>query len=271
MSCKKRENLPPKKELKGFAKVFLKAGERKTVTVVLDDKAFRYFNVKTDRWETETSDYEISFAANVSDVKLTATVHVEGQNAPVPYGKLPSYESGRIEKVSDEEFEKLLGRPIPDGHWSGELTKNDAICQLYYAKSAPARLVYRILTGLKNRAEATGKPNLNILFIYNMPFRGIGKMTGGMVYEKMVDDIVFLGERPLLARRGRIIADFFRNLRSNKAFLNKLETGTAEEDKKLNAIKNWWVPSRKKHPNCPNGCGKAACLYCSANLITVFK
>ena len=232
VSCKNGKIFRPKKELKGFAKVFLKAGESKTVTVALDDKAFRYFNVKTDRWETETADYEISVAANVSDVKLTATVHVEGQNAPVPYGKLPSYESGRIEKVSDGEFEKLLGHPIPDGHWSGELTKNDAICQLYYAKSAPARLVYRILTGLKNRAEATGKPNLNILFIYNMPFRGIGKMTGGMVSEKMVDDIVFLVNGHFWRGLGRIIADFFRNLRSNKAFLNKLETGTAEEDKK---------------------------------------
>ena len=232
VSCKNGKIFRPKKELKGFAKVFLKAGERKTVTVALDDKAFRYFNVKTDRWETETADYEISVAANVSDVKLTATVHVEGQNAPVPYESLPSYESGRIEKVSDGEFEKLLGRPIPDGHWSGELTKNDAICQLYYAKSAPARLVYRILTGLKNRAEAKGKPNLNILFIYNMPFRGIGKMTGGMVSEKMVDDIVFLVNGHFWRGLGRIIADFFRNLRSNKAFLNKLETGTAEEDKK---------------------------------------
>ena len=232
VSCKNGKIFRPKKELKGFAKVFLKAGESKTVTVALDDKAFRYFNVKTDRWETETADYEISVAANVSDVKLTATVHVEGQNAPVPYESLPSYESGRIEKVSDGEFEKLLGRPIPDGHWSGELTKNDAICQLYYAKSAPARLVYRILTGLKNRAEATGKPNLNILFIYNMPFRGIGKMTGGMVSEKMVDDIVFLVNGHFWRGLGRVIADFFRNLRSNKAFLNKLETGTAEEDKK---------------------------------------
>ena len=232
VSCKNGKIFRPKKELKGFAKVFLKAGESKTVTVVLDDKAFRYFNVKTDRWETETADYEISVAANVSDVKLTATVHVEGQNAPVPYESLPSYESGRIEKVSDGEFEKLLGHSIPDGHWSGELTKNDAICQLYYAKSAPARLVYRILTGLKNRAEAKGKPNLNILFIYNMPFRGIGKMTGGMVSEKMVDDIVFLVNGHFWRGLGRIIADFFRNLRSNKAFLNKLETGTAEEDKK---------------------------------------
>ena len=224
VSCRNGNIFRPRKELKGFAKVFLKAGERKTVTVKLDDKAFRYFNVKTDRWEVETADYEISMAASVSDVKLTATVHVVGQAAPAPYGELPSYESGRIEAVTNGEFEALLGHPIPDGHWSGELTANDAICQLYYAKSAPARLVCKILTNMKNKAEAKGKPDLNILFIYNMPFRAIGKMAGGMVSEKMVDDIVFLVNGHFWRGLGRAIADFFRNLSSKRAYMKQLET-----------------------------------------------
>lgn len=221
--CKNGRLFRPAKELKGFAKVFLEPGESKEVTVALDDKAFRYFNVKTNRWEVESGEYEIFVAANVSDVKLSATVSVAGQEAPLPYGSLPSYESGKIENVSDEEFESLLGRPIPDGSWKGQLTKNDAICQLYYAKSAPARLVYKILTGMKNKAEAKGKPDLNILFIYNMPFRAIGKMTGGMVSEKMVDDMVFIVNGHFFRGVGRLIADFFRNQSENRRFLKKLE------------------------------------------------
>ena len=223
VSCKNGKVYRPKKELKGFTKVFLKAGESKTVTVKLDDKAFRYFNVKTDRWEVETADYEISVAASVSDVKLTQNVPVLGHDAPAPYGSMPAYESGHIENVSDAEFEALLGHAIPDGSWSGELTRNDAICQLYYAKSAPARLVYKILTSLKEKAEAKGKPDLNILFIYNMPFRAIGKMAGGMVSDKMVDDIVFLVNGHFWRGLGRIIVDFFKNLSANKAFVKKLE------------------------------------------------
>lgn len=223
VSCKNGQVFRPKKELKGFRKVFLKAGEKATVTIPLDDKAFRYFNVKTDRWEVETADYEILVAASAADVKLSAVVSVTGADAPLPYPALPSYESGRIENVSDQEYAAVLGHPIPDGHWSGMLGKNDAICQLYYAKSAPARLVYKILTGLKNKSEAKGKPDLNILFIYNMPFRAIGKMSGGMVSEKMVDDIVFLVNGHFWRGLGRIIADFFRNLRSNKNFMKQLE------------------------------------------------
>ena len=223
ISCANGKVHRPKKELKGFVKVFLKAGESKTVTVNLDDKAFRYFNVKTDRWEVETADYEISVAASVSDVKLAQTIHVVGGDAPVPYEVPVCYQAGKIENVSDTEFETLLGRPIPDGKWRGLLEKNDAICQLYYAKNPVARLVYKILTSLKNKAEAKGKPDLNILFIYNMPFRAIGKMSGGMVSEKMVDDILFIVNGHFLRGLGRLIVDFFKNLNANSKFVKKLE------------------------------------------------
>ena len=43
----------PKMELKGFVKVHLEAGETKRVRIRLDDKTFRYFNVKTNRFEVE--------------------------------------------------------------------------------------------------------------------------------------------------------------------------------------------------------------------------
>ena len=92
--------------------------------------------------------------------------------------------------ISDAEFEKLLGHPIPDGSWSGTLQMNDAICQLYYARSLKARLAYKVMTSMLNKSIKKGKPDLNIIFIYNMPFRAIGKMAGGMVSQKMCESIV---------------------------------------------------------------------------------
>ena len=222
VSCKNGKVFQPKKELKGFTKVFLKEGESKTVTIKLDDKAFRYFNVKTSRWEVETADYEVCVGASVADIRLTSQIHVIGTEAPLPYGSLPSYESGKIMSVPDEEFTALLDRPIPDGSWSGELTRNDAICQLYYAKTGIARFAYKILTYLKNKSEAKGKPDLNILFIYNMPFRAMGKMSGGMVSDRMVDDIVFLVNGHFFRGLGRLVVDFFRNLSANGSFKRKL-------------------------------------------------
>ena len=98
------------------------------------------------------------------------------------------------------------------------MTENDAICQLYYAKSGLARLVYKILTNMKNKCEAKGKPDLNILFIYNMPFRAIDKMAGGMVSKRMVDDILLIVNGNFFRGFGRVIVDFFKNLRANSKF-----------------------------------------------------
>jgi beta-glucosidase len=216
VACKNSNISRPKKELKGFKKVALKAGESKKVTITLDDKAFRYFDVQSNAWEIEEADYEICVAASVSDVKLSETIHVAGKIASSPAPEC--YRTGNVANVSDEDFETILGRPIPDGHWSGELKENDAICQLYYAKSGLARLLYKVLTNMKNKSEAKGTPDLNILFIYNMPFRAIGKMAGGMFSRKMVDDVLFIVNGHFFRGFGRVIRDFFRNLKANKKF-----------------------------------------------------
>ncbi len=218
VGCKDGKVFRPAKELKGFKKVFLKAGESVRVEIPFDDKAFRYYNVKTRKWEIETATYQVSVAASVADVRLTADVAVKGTDAALPYPSMPAYESGDVCAVSDAEYEKLLGRKIPDGHWQGELGVNDAICQLSYAKNPVARLVCRILTNMKDKSEAKGVPDLNILFIYNMPFRAIAKMTGGMVSMKMVEDIVFIVNGHFFRGVGRLIADFVRSGRRNKEF-----------------------------------------------------
>lgn len=182
----------PEKELKGFKKVFLKAGESKVISIPFDDKTFRYWNRLTNRFEVEGGVYSIFIGANVADIRLLQTVTREGTTEDWPYKAetLKSYYTGRISQVPEKEFETLLGHPVPEGKWSGDLSINDALCQMYYAKSPLARLVWRILTGLKNKSEEKGKPDLNLLFIYNMPFRGIAKMTGGAVSMDMAEGMV---------------------------------------------------------------------------------
>ena len=220
VSAKNGNVYRPKKELRGFAKVMLEAGESKKVTVALDDKAFRYFDIKSNSWKVEGGEYEIIVAASVNDIKLTQTVELQGEKAEK--ADLPSYYTADILAVKDDEFARLLNRPIPNGKWGGELTENDAICQLYYAKSGIARLAYKVLTNIKVKSEAKGKPDLNVLFIYNMPFRAMAKMAGGMVSRKMVDDILFIVNGHFFRGLGRVIADFVRNTKANKEFNNKL-------------------------------------------------
>ena len=204
----------PAKELKGFCKVFLKAGESKEVEISLDDKAFRYFNTETNRFEIDGGYYSLLVGASAADIRLQAEVEVEGTEAVLPANAMiPCYANAEIRKVSDEDFRKLLGHDIPDGSWSGTLQMNDAICQMYYAKSIKARLVWKVMDTLLKKSMAKGKPDLNIIFIYNMPFRAIGKMAGGMCSQEMCEGIMeIVNGHAIGFFRGlrRIIAGYFR-------------------------------------------------------------
>ncbi len=208
----------PKKELKGFQKVFLKAGETKTVEIPISREAFRYFNVNTNAFEVESGEYEILIGSSVADIHLSETVDVIGTEAPLPYNssRLPHYVSGQIKDIPDQEFAELLGHRVPNGHWSGQLGRNDAICQMYYAKSALARMIYKIMTNILNKSMAKGKPNLNLMFNYNMPFRAIGKMAGGICSQEMVDGIVMIVNGHFFKGFGQVIGGFFRQQKVRK-------------------------------------------------------
>ncbi len=214
----------PDHELKGFRKVFLKAGESRTVRIDFDDRTFRYWNVRTGNWEVEGGTYRILIGASALDIRLEEKVQVEGTTELFPYytNRMPSYYSGMIQQVEDGEFRSLLGMPVPSGKWGGELTANDAICQMYYAKSPIARFAYRKLTAMKTKSEEAGKPDLNILFIYNMPFRAIAKMTGGMVSMEMVEGIITMVNGHLFRGLGKTIAGFFRNQSRNRKYVRKI-------------------------------------------------
>jgi len=214
----------PEKELKGFAKLFLKEGESQKLTIRFDDKTFRYWNVATNKWEIEGGEYTILIGANVKDIKLSGKLIKKETTDIYPYvpEKLSSYYSGLIQKVEAPEFEILLGHPIPSGKWSGELNINDSFCQMYYAKSRIARFAYRVLTRRKNKSEVNGKPDLNILFIYNMPFRALAKMTSGAISMEMVNGIVLIVNGHFLRGMKKIIIGYTQNTRLNKAYNKKL-------------------------------------------------
>ena len=202
----------PLRELKGFAKVELEPGEEKEVVISFDDKTFRFFDVRTNTWEIENGTYQIQIGKNANEIVLTTDISITGTIKDGGYTKtaMPSYFSGKIENVNNKEYESLYGKDSPDGSWGGLIGINDAFCQFYYAKSGFCRLVYKILTNIMNKAIAKGEPNLDILFIYNMPIRGISRMTGGMVNMKMVEGITEIANGHFFKGLGKVVTGFIR-------------------------------------------------------------
>ena len=213
----------PVKELKGFAKVQLEAGESKAVTIPLDDKAFRYWNVKTDRWEVEGGSYQLLVGASSADIRLTAAVTVAGTGAPDPYaGKnLEHYRTAQVQNVPDAEFEALLGRPIPEN--KVHIDRKMTLGEMGHGRSPIGWLAAAVLGTLLRRSIKKGKPDLNILFQYNMPLRALAKMTNGAISMGMVDGIVMELQGFWIIGLVRVIFEAVKNLVLNSCMEERLK------------------------------------------------
>ena len=212
----------PAQELKAFTKVWLEAGESKTVTLPLDDKAFRYWNTKTDSWEVEGGTYELRVGASSADIRLTAAVEVNGTSAPNPYaGKaLPHYTSGKVQRVPDAEWEILLGRPIPAD--TVKIDRNMTLGELNHSRSPLCWLVWAVLTMMLNASYKRGKPNLNVMFQYNMPLRALAKMTSGAISMGMVDGIVLEAKGFWVIGLLKVIVEAVKNIILNAQLESRL-------------------------------------------------
>ena len=59
----------PSKELKGFEKVYLKAGEKKTVTFEIDTDDLSWFDAENHKWVAEPGEFHALFARSAGDIK----------------------------------------------------------------------------------------------------------------------------------------------------------------------------------------------------------
>ena len=69
--------LRPEKELKGFEKTFIKAGETKRVSLKLDYRSFAYYNTALEKWHVENGVFEIFVGASSRDIKLKGKINIE--------------------------------------------------------------------------------------------------------------------------------------------------------------------------------------------------
>jgi beta-glucosidase len=60
----------PVKELKGFAKIFLKAGESKNIVLNLNKEAFEYFHPQKKQWLSDTGEFELLVGSSSKDLRL---------------------------------------------------------------------------------------------------------------------------------------------------------------------------------------------------------
>ena len=150
-------------------------------------------------------------------------IHIKGTATVYPYenGNIDCYRVADVLHVPDAAFEALLGKPIPENKTI--IDRNLTLGELNHARSPLGWLVWFILTILLEASYKRGKPDLNVLFQYNMPLRALAKMTGGVISMGMVDGIVMELQGFWIVGIIRVLYEFIKNAVLNAQMERRLQ------------------------------------------------
>lgn len=190
----------PAKELKGFKKVFLEAGEYKTIEFELDKRSFAYYNVNINDWHVETGTFKVSIGASSIDIRLDANVEVKStqNDVEIPnYQKaVPCYYNLKPEAliVTDEEYESLLQREIP---------KNNIVVKRPFDLSSGfgdirtvfmGKIIHKVVTHIVNKLQLSemeyADKSLIMQMVDEMPIRNLAMFSDGMVNVQQLEGII---------------------------------------------------------------------------------
>ena len=103
----------PLRELRGFEKVFIRAGETAKVNVEIPLASLSYYI--DGRWQLENGEYTVELCSDANTVVLSASVLVtEGEEliGDAAYNKLYRNDKSGFLAISDADFDAFIGREI---------------------------------------------------------------------------------------------------------------------------------------------------------------
>ena len=188
----------PSKELRDFAKLYLKKGEEKEVSFTLSERAFAYYNININAWHIESGDFEVLIGASSRDIRLTAKVEVissaEGVQVPDYRESAPCYYGADVKNVPDKQYRALLGRDIPPKYidTAEKITMLNSLGDAEHTLWG-SRIITLIDTAVSKIADPDD-PNSGMMknMALEIPIRNFVTMSQGVFTEKMAEGLLML-------------------------------------------------------------------------------
>lgn len=161
------EVIRPVRELRGFEKIFLEAGEEKTVTFILGERAFAYWNTLIHDWYAEEGTYKVMIGENADQMCVGEEITVH------PTKELPKTYSLNTclgELMRDPKAQAVMG-PFMQG-----MAQNDAAADMAEAQ--------------KNDTSGAVNQEMMAAMMEGMPLRQLLSFVPGIkreMLEQMVD------------------------------------------------------------------------------------
>lgn len=188
----------PLKELKGFAKVELEPDEEKEVNITLDDSAFQYYNVQNKKWEIESGEYKILVGKSCESIELECKIHIDSKDEK-PEADFPEvYRNGKIQNVTDEDFEKLLGQKIPDRYIKLEdISEENTLEQIKNTKVGKVIYENQIQKMNKLLQEQNVNKATKVMMDMQKPLKKFYEKKSSKYTKEMVDELINIAKNDL--------------------------------------------------------------------------
>ena len=174
--------------------MFLKAGESKTVTVELDERAFAFYNVQVHAWHVEQCPYTVSVGASSRDIRLSENLTLpffDTYAIPDYRESTPSYFGGEVQNISDAQFRVVYGKDLPaqSGDPNKPLDLNSTFSD---GKDVPAVRAMRKIIRFAMRCSAPNDLQAQVAYnsVMAVPIRTIISMSQGVVSPEIAQGMV---------------------------------------------------------------------------------
>ena len=197
-----------KRVLKNFEKIWVKPKSQQKVQLTLTQQDFAFFDSDTDAWQWAGGEYLVELGISSLDIVFGETVRIASTlpQSPQRVESLQNYYLGKVDRVTDAEYQALLASPLPprayafvgrNFFWFGKkylrVDSETSIKMLRYAKGWFGRFVAGLVRCAVRVCKILGKKriaNLILMGAYELPLRNLVVFSGGRVTVAMMEGIV---------------------------------------------------------------------------------
>ena len=180
-----------KKELKGFEKIELEAGEEKEISITLNNDSFEYYNPEIKRWAIVEGTYKILIGKSSRNIELEDKIFIKSNDKNIEKEYPIKYYKGNIHEINDKEFEKLLERKIPKRHLNiEEINEENTLEQIKETKIG--QIIYKNQIEKMNRLlnEQNVNKATKVLMDMQKPLKKFYEKKSSKITKKMVEELI---------------------------------------------------------------------------------
>lgn len=166
--------LRPSIELRGFEKIFLKAGESKNVTIPMDVNSFKVYSIKENKFVTIGGNYIIKAASSINADGIKTDFMIPGENL-----------LNHVSKIEDSFY---INNSIQT-HSKGNFTLSDSLGDMAKESSFIRKIlkVFELGVIIANKGKSKEDPSVKIVIsaVKENPLESLISTSGGAISEKV--------------------------------------------------------------------------------------